>query len=154
MSRISVGCVVAAPCGVPEGQGAAAHFRSSAPGSRRRRGRLTPEGGGVPARPATSPRAANGDCLSLSGGTSCSNNFLLWREEAGVPPEPAAAVTARLRASASPWPERWRQGPAEPARWVAAPAFAASGRMRARVGRAGGRSLGGATPASRGLLGR
>lgn len=111
-------------------------------------------GGGVPARPATSPRAANGDCLSLSGGTSCSNNFLLWREEAGVPPEPAAAVTARLRASASPWPERWRQGPAEPARWVAAPVFAASGRMRARVGRAGGRSLGGATPASRGLLGR
>lgn len=73
-----------------------------------------------------------------------------------MPPEPAAAVTARLRASASPWPQRRRRrrGPAEPARWVAATALAVGLRRRARGGRAGGRSLGGASQTSQGLLGR
>lgn len=56
--------------------------------------------------PATSPRADNGDCISLRR-TSFSNSCLTWREEAVVPPEPATAVTARLRASASPWTQRW-----------------------------------------------
>lgn len=52
--------------------------------------------------PATSPGADNGDCISLRR-TSFSNSCPAWQEEAVGPPESAAAVTARLRASASPW---------------------------------------------------
>lgn len=154
MSRISVGCVVADRWGVPVGTRGGRAPLEPRPWLSQASRSFDARGGRAGATHYVAARADNGDCSSLSGGTSCSSNFLLWREEARVPPELAAAVPARLRASASSWPERWRQGPAEPARWVAAPAPAASRRMRARRGRAGGRSLGGATPASQGLLGR